>query len=70
MGARADRSIVIEDAASGVQAARSAGVGAVVGVGPRALETDADVVVTDLRGLSWTSRGLRIPIGSMLRGPE
>jgi len=52
--------VVVEDAASGVQAARAAGVAAVLGVGARALETDADVVVADLRAVTWTGRGLRV----------
>jgi HAD superfamily hydrolase (TIGR01509 family) len=63
----AGRTVVFEDAVSGVLAARAAGVGIVVGVGARALETDADVVVTDLQGVSWTGRGLRIPRASILR---
>ncbi|MET0863978.1 MAG: HAD-IA family hydrolase [Nakamurella sp.] len=61
--------VVLEDANSGVLAARAAGVGAVIGVGERALETDADVVVTDLRGINWTGDGLRISRVGMLRGP-
>jgi len=60
--------VVLEDANSGVLAARAAGVGAVIGVGERALETDADVVVTDLRGISWTGDGLRISQDGLLRG--
>lgn len=62
--------VVLEDAGSGVLAARSAGVSAVIGVGERALETDADVVVTDLAGISWTGDGLRISRAGMLRGPQ
>jgi sugar-phosphatase len=61
--------VVLEDATSGVLAARAAGVGAVIGVGERALETDADVVVTDLRGINWTGEGLRISNDGLLRGP-
>ena len=52
--------VVVEDAVSGVAAARAAGVGAVLGVGARVPETDADVVVADLRTVTWTGRGLRV----------
>ncbi len=44
---------MLEDAASGEAAARAAGVLGVVGVGQRALETGADVVVLDLAGLTF-----------------
>jgi len=51
--------VVVEDAQSGVDAARAAGVGSVVGVGRR--ETlSADVVVRDLTELRWTGDGLAI----------
>jgi sugar-phosphatase len=62
-----ERAVVFEDAVSGVLAARAAGVGTVVGVGARALETDADVVVTDLKGVSWIGHGLRILRAGILR---
>jgi sugar-phosphatase len=67
IGVAAERTVVVEDAPSGVLAARAAGVGAVVGVGARALETDADVVVEDLRAVSWTGAGLRISRAGLLR---
>ena len=41
LGVRPRVTVVLEDSASGVESARAAGVGAVVGVGDRALETDA-----------------------------
>lgn len=44
---------VVEDAGSGVAAARAAGVGLVVGIGARALDTDADIVVSDLTHLGF-----------------
>jgi sugar-phosphatase len=62
--------IVLEDSSAGVEAARAAGVSAVVGVGRRALATDADVVVADLRELHWTGGGLRIGGRSILRSPD
>src|SRR6185437_9150333 len=40
--------VVLEDATSGELAARAAGVKVVVGVGSRALDTAADIVVEDL----------------------
>ncbi len=59
--------IVIEDAAQGVRAARSAGVGHVLGVGARAGDSDADVVVADLRAATWAGVGLRIDRSAALR---
>ena len=67
IGVAAERTVVFEDAASGVLAARAAGFGAVVGVGARALETDADVVVEDLRGITWQGGALQIQGAGILR---
>ncbi len=64
------RTVVLEDATAGVLAARAAGVSAVVGVGLRALESDADVVVEDLTAISWTGQGLLIAAAGLLRGPR
>jgi sugar-phosphatase len=61
--------VVVEDAVAGVRAARAAGVGAVVGVGERALQSDADLVVADLRALRWTPRGLTAAGPGVLRAP-
>jgi sugar-phosphatase len=55
LGATVGECVVLEDAPSGVQAARAAGVGAVIGIGERALETDADVVVPDLRSVRFAA---------------
>lgn len=52
--------VVIEDVPIGIEAARAAGAGAIVGVGRRALSAGADVVVPDLRPLRWTAEGLEI----------
>ena len=52
--------IVIEDSPAGILAARAAAVGAVVGVGERALSAGADVVVRDLRDVEWTETGLLV----------
>lgn len=56
--------VVLEDAVSGEAAARAAAVLGVVGVGSRALDTTADVVVTDLAGLVFD------PERSELQVPE
>lgn len=60
--------VVFEDSPNGVAAGRSAGAGAVIGVGERALLTDADVVVADLRGVSWDGRTVLVDDASLLRG--
>ena len=52
--------VVLEDSAAGVQAARAAGVRYVVGVGERSMDTDADIVVQDLRALRWVMNGLTV----------
>ncbi|MEF2162639.1 HAD-IA family hydrolase, partial [Pseudomonas aeruginosa] len=54
LGVEPSLAVVLEDADAGVRAARAAGVAAVIGVGERALESDADVVVRDLTWVSWT----------------
>jgi sugar-phosphatase len=59
--------IVIEDAVPGVRAARSAGVGQVLGVGARAVDSEADAVVADLRAATWGGDGLRIDRSAALR---
>ncbi len=53
LGRAAGECVVLEDAVSGEAAARAAGALAVVGVGARALDTTADVVVRDLTGLAY-----------------
>jgi sugar-phosphatase len=70
LGVRAGDAIVVEDSPSGVEAGRRAGAAAVLGVGPMALDTDADVVVDDLRSVVWRD-GLVIPreaVRSLRRG--
>jgi sugar-phosphatase len=53
LGVPASATLVLEDAPSGVEAARSAGVGAIVSVGNRRLEGDISFVVADLQGVRW-----------------
>jgi sugar-phosphatase len=60
LGVFPSEALVLEDSASGVEAGREADVAAVVGVGAPALQTDADVVVTDLTSLSWAGSGLAV----------
>ena len=67
IGAAIGSVVVLEDADAGVRAARRAGAGHVVGVGPRALDTDADVVVADLQALSWVGTGLRVDPSRVIR---
>ena len=66
LGRQVSESVVLEDAAAGVRAARAALVGAVIGVGPRAHETDADVVVRDLRAVSWHGGALHVDPAGVL----
>lgn len=66
LGAPVEQCVVLEDAPSGVAAARAAGVRAVIGIGERALETDADVVVPDLRSVSYLGQAVHVT-GSRLR---
>ena len=55
-----EQAVVVEDSPAGIVAARAAGAGWVLGVGERALATDADVVVQDLSDVRWDVDGLRI----------
>jgi sugar-phosphatase len=59
--------IVFEDADAGVKAALAAGVAFVIGVSVRALDTDADIVVEDLTGISFDGKQLEIPEEKILR---
>ena len=58
--------VVFEDASAGVLSARAAGVGFVVGVSSRALGIGADVVVRDLRGITFDGATLYIPESNVL----
>ncbi len=51
--------VVVEDAAAGVAAARAAGVGSVLGVGRPGL--GADAWTADLTGVRWVDGGLVVP---------
>ncbi|MEN9660101.1 MAG: hypothetical protein RLZZ443_30 [Actinomycetota bacterium] len=59
--------VVFEDAAAGAEAAIAAGVGLVVGVSEKALDTEADIVVRDLVGITFDGDELVIPDKNRLR---
>ena len=59
--------VVFEDAPAGAVAAIAAGVGLVVGVSKKALETEADIVVRDLTGITFDGDVLVIPDKNRLR---
>ena len=59
--------IVFEDAAAGIQAGLAAGVAQVIGVTKVALDTDVNIVVKSLEGLSYRYGALHIPASSRLR---
>ena len=59
--------VVFEDAEAGVISAIEAGVGLVIGVGIRAVETQADIVVRDLTGISFDGEELVILDSNRLR---
>jgi sugar-phosphatase len=67
LGVEPENCVVFEDAAAGVQAAIDAGVGLVVGVSERAMDTDADIVVKDLTGITFDGEELYIPDTNRLR---
>ena len=68
LGLDASACVVFEDAVAGVEAARAAGVGAVVGVGSRVLSADVSCVVSSLEGITWTDGVLNIPERVLLKG--
>jgi len=59
--------VVFEDAQAGVVSAKAAGVSMVIGVSVRALDTDADIVIEDLVGISFDGEQLVIPETKILR---
>jgi mannitol-1-/sugar-/sorbitol-6-phosphatase len=67
LGVSPAATIVLEDAVSGVRAGQAAGC-TVVGVGERALDSEASIVVRDLVGARWTAEGLLLPAAALLRG--
>ena len=67
LGLDAANCIVFEDAPSGVRAGKAAEAKAVVGVGKEALESEADIVIGSLEGISFRDGKLEIPDSKRLR---
>ena len=67
LGLAAGECIVFEDAAAGIHAGLAAGVAQVIGVTKVALDTDVDIVLKSLEGLSYRDGALHIPASSRLR---
>jgi len=67
LGFSANECVVFEDAAAGALAGRAAGVGLVVGVSAKALDTAADLVVASLAGITFDGVELYIPEEIRLR---
>ena len=59
--------VVFEDAAAGIQAGWEAGAGLLVGVTEHALDTQADIVVRSLEGITFQAGELFIPDSLRLR---
>jgi sugar-phosphatase len=59
--------VVFEDAQAGVLAGKAAGVAMVIGVSVRGLDTEADIVIEDLAGISFDGFKLEIPEHKILR---
>lgn len=60
LGFAIDRCAVVEDSPAGVRAGLQAGALHIVGVGERALSTEASIVVRDLTGIRWSYGALRL----------
>jgi sugar-phosphatase len=68
LGLSPSQCVVFEDAVAGVESARAAGVGVVVGIGPRVLDADVSCVVSSLEGITWVNGVLIVPSSSLLKG--
>lgn len=68
LGLSPSQCVVFEDAVAGVESARAAGVGFVVGIGPRVVGADVDCVVSSLEGITWSSGVLTISDFALLKG--
>jgi sugar-phosphatase len=62
-----ERCVVFEDAPNGILAGKRSGAALVVGVGEEALESEADIVVKNLLGISFDGKLLSIDSESRLR---
>lgn len=68
LGLAPSQCVVFEDAVAGVESARAAGVGVVVGIGSRVVGAAVDCVVSSLSGITWVSGVLNVPESSLLKG--
>jgi sugar-phosphatase len=68
LGLSPSQCVVFEDAVAGVESARAAGVGVVVGIGSRVLEADVSCVVSSLEGITWVNGVLTVPSSALLKG--
>jgi sugar-phosphatase len=59
--------VVFEDAEAGVISAIEAGVGLVIGVGKKAMKSDADIVVKELTGITFDGEELFVPDSIRMR---
>jgi sugar-phosphatase len=59
--------VVFEDAEAGVISAIEAGVGLVIGVGKKAMKSDADIVLKELTGITFDGEELFIPDSIRMR---
>jgi sugar-phosphatase len=64
------RCAVFEDAVAGVQAARSAGVTTIIGVGAAAAAAPVTLAVADMRGVRFDGRRLDVERDAILRRPD
>lgn len=68
LGLMPSECVVFEDAVAGVESARAAGVGVVVGIGPRVVDAAVDCVVSSLEGITWVDGVLTVSSSSLLKG--
>lgn len=67
LGIAIEDCVVFEDAPNGILSGKRSGAGLVVGVGQEAMESEADIVVTNLQGISFDGKHLHISSESRLR---
>lgn len=70
LGVAPAQAVVFEDAQAGITSALAAGIGLTVGVGQRALQTRAHLVVADLSSIRYDGRVLDLRQTRLLRHPD
>ena len=70
LGISPARVAVFEDAEAGVTSALAASIGLIVGIGARALDTRAHLVVADLSGIRYDGCILDLRKANLLRPPD